>query len=189
MSSFDLSFLLSFLKRWRLSLGIAAVLTVGAAAAQGAATAGRSASNVDAITLDSSGNYTSEVQACKEGRTGQNQATCLREARNAQAARKHGGLTVANADFQANALARCAALQGDDRAACQARMTGHGEVTGSVAGGGVLREVEIVVPPPGATQFTVQPQTSSPVMVAPQTSQQRAAGEPVVVVPVPMPAQ
>ena len=116
MSSFDLS----FLKRWRLSLGIAAVLTVGAAAAQGAATAGRSASNVDAIALDSSGNYTSEVQACKEGRTGQNQATCLREARNAQAARKHGGLTVANADFQANALARCAALQGDDRAACQA---------------------------------------------------------------------
>ena len=48
--------------------------------------------------------------------------------------------------LQANAVARCAALPAADRDACVARMQGQGEVTGSVAGGGLLRELVQMVP-------------------------------------------
>ena len=34
----------------------------------------------------------------------------------------------------------------EDRAACRARVMGMGDIEGSVAGGGLLRESEIVVP-------------------------------------------
>ena len=44
---------------------------------------------------------------------------------------------------------RCDPLGGEEKAACQARALGYGNTSGSVAGGGVLREVETVVLPPG----------------------------------------
>jgi hypothetical protein len=77
-------------------------------------------------------------------------------------------LDNAGGQFEANAQARCAALAGEDKAACQARVLGFGNTTGSVAGGGVLREVETVVMPPGASSVTVEPKTSSgPVVLVP----------------------
>lgn len=54
------------------------------------------------------------------GQTSQDQATCLKEARNA--------------------------LNGDNKMACQDRIRGDGKVTGSVSGGGLLREIETVIP-------------------------------------------
>jgi hypothetical protein len=112
--------------------------------------------------LDTSGNYQTEVQACKSGRTGEDEATCLREARNAQAERKRGGLDNSSGQFEANALARCSALKGDDQAACEARMLGHGQVSGSVAGGGLLREIETVINPPAdSSNGTAQPSDST----------------------------
>lgn len=95
---------------------------------------------------DASGSYKQEVQACMSGPAVQDQATCLKEARNALADKKRGLLDNANADFQANAMIRCQALSGDDKMACQDRMMGGGKATGSVSGGGVLRESETVVP-------------------------------------------
>jgi hypothetical protein len=95
---------------------------------------------------DSAGQYQQEVQACRSGATSQDPASCLMEARNAQSDKKRGLLGNGNGDFQANALARCQVLNGDDKMACQDRMRGGGKVTGSVAGGGVLREIETVVP-------------------------------------------
>jgi hypothetical protein len=141
-------------RSWRLrgSLGLACMLTMTAAAGQVAA---------GSTGLDTSGNYQTEVQACKAGRTGEDEATCLREARNAHAERKRGGLDNSSGQFEANALARCSALKGDDKAACEARMLGHGQVSGSVAGGGLLREIETVISPPPSSNGTSQPGDAS----------------------------
>lgn len=123
----------------------------------------------DGAPLDDSGKYQSEVQACKAGRTAQDEATCLKEARNAQAERKRGGLDNPSTQYQANARARCNALSGEDRAACDARMMGYGNVTGSVASGGLLRQVETVVLPPGQDQESVKvdAKTPNPVLLVP----------------------
>ena len=64
-------------------------------------------------------------------------------------------------------MARCEPLAGEDKAACEARVMGYGSTSGSVAGGGVLREVETVVMPPGAEQITIEPKTSDPVVLVP----------------------
>jgi hypothetical protein len=141
-----------------LSFGVAALLAVTAATAQVA---------TGTTGIDASGSYQQEVQACMTGKTQQDQATCLREARNAQADKKRGVLDNAGAKFDANATARCDVLTGEDKAACQARVMGYGTTTGSVAGGGLLREVETVVVPAGSGSVTIEPQTSNPVVVVP----------------------
>jgi len=140
-----------------LSFGAVALLAVSAATAQVAS---------GTTGIDASGNFASEVEACRSGRTQQAVATCLEEARNARADKQRGVLANGG-DHQANALARCDALSGEDKAACQARVMGYGNTTGSVAGGGVLREVETVVLPPGATSVTIEPRTADPVLLVP----------------------
>lgn len=90
------------------------------------------------IAIDASGNYEQEVQSCRSGKTPQTKATCLEEARNAQADKKQSKTTL-KADLETNAMARCEPLAVDDKAACRARMMGQGSSTGSVAGGGILR--------------------------------------------------
>jgi hypothetical protein len=147
-------------RRSLLSFGAAALLAVTAATAQMAAPG--------ATGIDASGNYQQEVQACASGRTQQDRETCLREARNARADKDKGQVATAPGTFDANAQARCDALSGEEKAACQARMVGYGSTSGSVAGGGVLRQVETVVVPPGQTDVTIQPQTdSAPVVLVP----------------------
>lgn len=141
------------------SFSVAALVAMTAAAAQVAGAP-------DGAELDTSGMYRSEVQSCMQGKTGQDQADCLKEARNAQADKKRGVLD-SGANYQANARARCGVLAGEDKAACEARMMGYGTVSGSVAGGGVIREVETVVMPPGQGSITVEPKTSDPVVLVP----------------------
>jgi hypothetical protein len=141
--------------------GLTALLAVTAATAQ-------VATGVEGNTgIDASGSYQREVQACMTGKTQQDQATCLQEARNAQSDKRRGVLDNAGAQFQANAMARCEPLIGEDKAACQARALGYGNTTGSVAGGGVLREVETVVLPAGQNSVTIEPKTSDPVVLVP----------------------
>ncbi|MCX7275753.1 MAG: hypothetical protein NTZ15_00265 [Burkholderiales bacterium] len=101
------------------------------------------------VSMDASGDYQQEVLACNNGKTQQDKATCLTEARSAHAVPKQSLSTAAQADLQANALQRCDALNGADKAACRARIEGQGTASGSVAGGGILREmheVEIMAP-------------------------------------------
>lgn len=141
------------------SFGVAALLAVTAATAQVA---------TGTTGIDATGSYRHEVQSCLSGMTQQDQATCLREARNAQAEKQRGALDN-GAPLEANRMARCDALAGEDKAACQARMMGYGNTTGSVAGGGVLREVETVVLPEGASSVTIEPKTSDPVVLVPST--------------------
>ena len=145
-------------RRSLISFGATALLAVGAATAQVASLPGTTG-------IDASGNYQQEVQACMSGRTQQDQATCLKEARNAQGDKRRGVLDT-QGDLQANALARCNAFApGEDRAACRARVQGYGSVEGSVAGGGLIREVETVVMPSSVSSITVEPQTSEPVVI------------------------
>jgi hypothetical protein len=145
-----------------LSFGVASLLAMTAATAQVAT------SKPGDTGIDSSGNYRQEVEACQTGKTQQDRETCLREARNAQDAKKHGALP-AGGNYQANAMARCQVFQGEDRSACEARVMGYGNTSGSVAGGGVLREVETVVMPPNQSEVTIEPKTSDPVVVVPAT--------------------
>jgi hypothetical protein len=141
-------------------LGFAALLTVTAVSAQVA---------TGTTGINASGNYDEEVRACLQGRTQQDQATCLTEARNAQADKKSGKLGDDSASLKANAASRCDSLTGEDKAACQARVLGRGTASGSVAGGGVLREVETVVLPVGASSVLIEPRTSDPVVLPSST--------------------
>jgi hypothetical protein len=166
------------------SFAASALFAVTAVAAQVAANPAQEFP--DGAQLDASGKFQSEVQACKDGNTGQDKPTCMKEARNAQADRKRGGLTNPSTDFQANARARCDALTGEDRAACNARMMGFGTVTGSVASGGVLRQVETVVVPPGQTSVRIEPQTPNPVLLVPS---QDSSGRPTLAPSQPQPQQ
>lgn len=50
------------------------------------------------------------------------------------------------AEFEHNRLARCDKHQGEDRDLCIRRMNGEGTVSGSVQGGGILRELRVQVP-------------------------------------------
>jgi hypothetical protein len=148
-----------------LSFGAAALLAVGAATAQ-VATNSADAAFPGTGAIDNSGSYRSEVNACLSGQTQQDRDTCLKEARNAATEKNRGRLE----NYQEMALARCDAhAPGEDRAACRARMMGRGEVDGSVAGGGLIREVETVVMPEGQASVTIQPQTSDPVVLIPST--------------------
>ena len=155
------------------SFGASAVFAMTAMAAQVAG-----GDFPDGKPLDTSGSYRSEVQACKAGKTAEDQATCLKEARNAQADKKRGVLDNASTNYAANARARCNALSGEDKAACDARMMGYGSVSGSVAAGGLLREVETVVLPPGQESVTIDAKTPAPVVLVPS---QGASGQPELV--------
>lgn len=81
-----------------------------------------------------------ELQACRDGSSNQSRADCEREARNANAEARRGGLVSAPERYTANALRRCEAFNGDDRRDCEARLAPSARVDGSVGGGGLLRE-------------------------------------------------
>ena len=142
-------------------MGLSLLMAAGAAMAQVPITA------PGTTGIDNSGDAQKERAACMEGRSQQDQATCLREANNAAAEKRKGKLDNAGGQFDANARQRCEVLTGEDRTACEARVMGYGNTQGSVAGGGVIREVETVVVPPGATSVRIEPKTSAPVLVMP----------------------
>ncbi len=120
--------------------------------------------------IDHSGSTRHEMMSCKEGRTPQARATCLTEARNAAADRRHGDLMEAgHEDYMANRLKRCDVFNAaDDKAACLARVKGMGEMEGNVSQGGVIREVETIKVPRGARTITINPKTDNPVLLVPK---------------------
>jgi hypothetical protein len=75
----------------------------------------------------------------------QDRAACLRERGAAADTARRGGFPAPDAaTLQQNALARCARQPASDREACEARVM-DGNVTGSVLGGGVIRQAETPV--------------------------------------------
>ena len=115
--------------------------------------------------IDATGNASSEMAACNNGTTQQDRETCMTEVRNANAEKRSGKLDNSGGQFGANAAQRCNALLGEDKIACEARVQGIGAAQGSVAGGGVIREVETVVVPSDGSTVRVQPQTDSIVVI------------------------
>lgn len=138
---------------WLAASALAVLLSVSPAQAQAAP---------GATGIDASGQASAELAACNNGKTQQDRATCIREVNNAQADKRAGNIAAPGADVAAaNALRRCDALAGEDKIACRARVAGYGSAKGSVAGGGVITEVETVVVPAGATSVTIEPKTSA----------------------------
>ena len=115
--------------------------------------------------IDNTGNAASEMAACLNGTTQQSRQTCMTEVRNANAARRAGKVDNAGGQFKANALMRCNVLQGEDKVACEARVIGLGSPQGSVAGGGVITQVETVVVPAAPGVINIQPQTNSDAII------------------------
>ena len=81
----------------------------------------------------------------------QDRAACLREVGAAKQEARRDGLTSAGpAASDQNALARCQLQPPADRAECEARIKGTGttSTSGSVMGGGVIRETVTPIPAP-----------------------------------------
>lgn len=93
-----------------------------------------------------SNTYQQEVAVC--GHIQQDRAACIREAGAARQAAARGDLSNPP-DYRRNAMARCAAQEPVDRAACEARVQGAGRtsVEGSVLGGGLIYETVTPIPP------------------------------------------
>ena len=115
--------------------------------------------------IDATGNAASEMAACNNGTTQQSRETCMTEVRNANAAKRAGQIDNAGGQFGSNALARCNVLQGEDKVACEARVVGYGNPQGSVAGGGVITQVETVVVPKSPEMIIIQPQTQTDTII------------------------
>ncbi len=97
---------------------------------------------------DAQSRYRQDMAQCKSQTSGEDMATCRKEARNALAAARHKGMPAPTpAQYQHNMLARCSVHKdAGERQACEARMHGEGSVEGSVEGGGLLREIEMPAP-------------------------------------------
>jgi len=93
--------------------------------------------------------YLAERADCEAGRTAEDRATCLREAAAAEQERKRNHLDNAGSAHQ-NAIERCNLVPASDKADCLARIEGPNKpnqtttTSGSVAGGGILRETKTV---------------------------------------------
>lgn len=120
--------------------------------------------------IDATGSAKSEMAACNNGTTQQDRATCLTEVKNANEARRAGQVDNSGGQFQANAVQRCNALPSQEKIACEARVAGYGNPQGSVAGGGVITEIETVVVPNNSGPVTIQSQTANDmILVVPAT--------------------
>jgi len=112
-------------------------------------------------TSDVQARYEQERARCLAGQSGQAQDTCMKEAVNARDAAVKGDLTNGDGKLHKNARERCDVLTGDEQRDCLARTRGNGNsvsgaavissegsasivksnsTSGSVKGGGVLRE-------------------------------------------------
>jgi hypothetical protein len=114
----------------------ALLLTCGAATAQTA-------------PQDARARYEQEREKCMTNNTQDSLATCLREANNALDAARKGQLSNPGAAADNNATQRCAAFQtAAEQNECMRRIDSS-PASGSVSGGGVLREsvTTTVIPP------------------------------------------
>lgn len=94
--------------------------------------------------------YKQDRADCMDGRSTQDRATCLRDVGAALNEARHGKLKDDDASvYQQNARIRCNALPDADRQDCLIRMSGRDTtISGSVSGGGILRETTTIIPEP-----------------------------------------
>lgn len=111
----------------------------------GAMVTAASASGHDNLS-EAQANFRAERANCLNGRSNQDRTTCLKEAGAAFDEAKRGRLNDGNTQYQQNVTIRCQKLDADSRQACERRMRGEGVVTGSVASGGLYRELSTPIP-------------------------------------------
>ena len=98
-------------------------------------------------TAEAQARYRQDIAACDSGQSTQDLNACRLEARNVLAQSRRGTQASAPGELASNARLRCKAHEGDARSACEARIRGEGTTSsGSVGGGGILRETVTVVP-------------------------------------------
>jgi hypothetical protein len=122
-----------------------ALLAAGALLGASAAIAAAGGSLADAQKV-----YQADRAACIGGNSGQDRATCLREAAAALQEAKRGRLDDGQAQFEQNRLLRCEKQPPEDRQDCIRRMNGEGTTSGSVKSGGIYRELVTPVAAPGS---------------------------------------
>jgi hypothetical protein len=119
--------------------------------------------------------YQQDRANCKAGKTAESQKTCLVEAAAAlQAARKHGLTSPTPDQMAANERKRCDAQSGADKQDCLKRAAGiDTTVSGSVAGGGDIKETVTVIPGTPGTEIhpeTMPPTAAGPANIPPKPS-------------------
>jgi hypothetical protein len=127
---------------------VLACLAAHAGAAQPAAPASAApATSTPSATL-ADAVYQRERAACGLDGTPQGRITCLKEAgaAHAEAKRNQLGNGEGEAALRQNAELRCNSVAAADRDHCQRMARGEGMVSGSVAGGGVLKTLITTVP-------------------------------------------
>jgi hypothetical protein len=90
--------------------------------------------------------YQAERAQCLTGQSHQDRATCLKEAGAAYQEARAGRLGSGDGEFERNRVARCNAQLPENRADCVRKANGEGQASGSVKGGGILRELITTVP-------------------------------------------
>jgi hypothetical protein len=104
--------------------------------------------------LDPQARYQREAGACYIARAADRRPDCLSDAALRLAISLPTPASESPDALARNALKRCEPLPEQDRSDCVARMQGQGTTSGSVAGGGIYRELvtrEVVVPEPVQT--------------------------------------
>jgi hypothetical protein len=126
------------LDRREKQLLLCAVIGLSLSGALQAADAGRAAEARKA--------FQAERARCQSDPAVLDRAACVREAGAAYEEEKAGRL-AAGTDFEQNRLARCDVHKDQaEHDYCLRRMKGEGTVSGSVEGGGILRELTVVLP-------------------------------------------
>jgi hypothetical protein len=90
--------------------------------------------------------YRQDIAKCSSGQSNQSVVDCRREAGSALAEAKRGAIHNDPAQYRMNALQRCTVHEGDDRAACEARIIGQGDITTGAEAGGLLRKSITIKP-------------------------------------------
>ena len=130
------------------------------AAVLGATFAGSSIAQVNVkgdTGIDTSGNARQERAWCMVNTEGTARSDCLRATAAALSEKRRGVPDNNSTDFVGNALARCNIFMGEDLIACQARVIGLGNASGSVLGGGVIKDVVTVTSPAVPGVVAIEP--------------------------------
>ena len=130
------------------------------AAVLGATFAGSSIAQVNVkgdTGIDTSGNARQERAWCMVNTEGAARSDCLRATAAALSEKRRGVPDNNSTDFVGNALARCNIFMGEDLIACQARVIGLGNASGSVRGGGVIKDVVTVTSPAVPGVVAIEP--------------------------------
>jgi hypothetical protein len=106
--------------------------------------------------------YQRDVAACRTPQHRIDHDDCLSEASTALASALPPTVAPDPGRYARNARKRCEPLEEPDRSDCVARIEGQGTTSGSVAGGGIYRELvtvtrETAVPAPAAPDKAQQP--------------------------------